>query len=173
MSEFDTNPLGFILTEGTKFVQELLPGWAPPDICHPYLREYNLLELFAHIRAGDQIMVQAISGHWHHGLFVGEQLVRGKRLQAVVDVWGPNQEPSTISIRSYETFMANGHGFGKAKYPQGEALPHEDSKKLALMLAETATRHKLSYNAATQNCEHVVTLCRIGMGEGVQGRIKF
>ena len=158
-------PIAYILTAATAFVQKLLPNWTPPDLKHPYATvcDYdNPLDMLADIKPGAQIMVRDASGYSHHGIYVGRQsLEPGRRATfAVVDVWGPDKQRATVSLRPYHDFVANGTCFAEACYPDGTALDQALSADIALAMAHHAKSTAFVYDAAFNNCEHFATMCR-------------
>lgn len=78
MSETNTNPFGFIQSEGIKLIKGLVPNWVPTDLCHPHAHSFTgLIELIMNIQPGEQIMVRGsgISDLWHHAIFMGELFI--------------------------------------------------------------------------------------------------
>ena len=152
--------LDILLSTGIKVLSTLVPGWQPPVLAHPHAVPYTtLLRLRDNIVPGDQVMVMAPSGYSHHGIYVGMQSVGGEVVSAVVDFWGEgNKGSASIGVRSLDDFAIGAAGFAKAKYPQGAALPHELSARIALAWVCLADVN--NYNLALNNCEVFATICR-------------
>ena len=109
------------------------PGCEPPVLAHPHAVAYeSAIDMLYDIVPGDQVMVMAPSGYYHHCIFVGKQRVAGIDRSAVVDFWGDSKERARIGMRSFRDFVLGAVGFAKADYPQGAALQHEMSARLAL-----------------------------------------
>lgn len=160
------DPLASYLTFSIDLTKNMLPDWTPPDLNQPYANPEPYeggYAMLGELKPGAQIMVNNPSGYRHHGIFVGQQVVTpGKRaVPAVVDVWGfPSKEHATISLRSYEDFVADGTSFAEALYPPGAALDQTHSALIAIELAKNAKGVTFVYNAAFNNCEHFATMCR-------------
>jgi hypothetical protein len=152
--------LDILLSTGINVLSTLVPGWQPPVLAHPHAVPYKtLLRLRDNIVPGDQVMALAPSGYSHHGIYVGMQSVGGEVVSAVVDFWGEgNKDSASIGVRSLDDFAIGAAGFAKAKYPQGAALPHELSARLALAWVDA--RVVSNYNLALNNCEVFATICR-------------
>jgi hypothetical protein len=153
--------LDLLLATGIQVLTRLVPGWQPPLLKHPYAVAYDSAQdLQGDIVPGDQIMVMAPSGYYHHGIYVGKQQVEGTVRPAVVDFWGESKEGATIGVRSLTAFVSGAAGFAKADYPPGAALEHELSARLALAWADANKVKPANYNIALRNCEVFATICR-------------
>ena len=158
-----------LLSTGIEVLTRLVPGWEPPKLAHPHAVAYDSavdLMLMGDIVPGDQVMVMAPSGYYHHGIFVGKQRVDGIDRPAVVDFWGLSKEHATIGVRSLTDFVRGAAGFAKADYPQGAAFEHELSASVALAWVESEKTKRTIYNVALQNCEVFATICRCGRCAG-------
>jgi hypothetical protein len=159
--------LDLIVSTGVSVISSLLPSWKPPKLEHPYAEKYaSGFKLHYELEDGDQIMVQASSGYWHHAIFVGQQrFVNSKGhdvyVPAVVDFWGPgDKETANIDVRAFSDFEAGAHGWAKAKYPEGMAVDAEMSAKVALAYVEYVKKHPNKYHVVQRNCEVFATFCR-------------
>ena len=154
--------LDILLTAGIRMLTCMVPGWEPPKLDHPHAESYmDALALLDDIEPGDQVMVMATSGYFHHGVYVGKQDVAGKFRHAVVDFWGlGSKECATIGVRSFHDFVHGAAGFAKAHYPPGAALPHQLSARLALAWVDAEKANPTIYNIALENCEVFATICR-------------
>jgi hypothetical protein len=153
--------LDLLLSTGVQVLTCLVPGWEPPLLAHPHAVAYeSAVDLMGDIVPGDQVMVLAPSGYYHHGIFVGKQHVAGINRPAVVDFWGESKERAAIGVRSLSDFVRGAGAFAKADYPQGAALPQELSARLALAWADADKLKTTSYNLVLQNCEVFATMCR-------------
>eukprot|EP00798_Chlamydomonas_sp_ICE-L_P003631 gene3631-13715_t len=134
--------LDLLLSVGIHVLTRLVPDWKPPLLAHPHAEPYlSAVDLMGDIVPGDQIMVMAPSGYYHHGIYVGKQSVAGTFRPAVVDFWA---------------------GFAKAKYPSGKALQHDQSARFALAWVEEDKLNPSNYNLALKNCEIFAAICRCG-----------
>ena len=159
--------LDMLLTGGIEVLTRLVPGWEPPVLEHPYAVPYdNTVDLMDGIVPGDQMMVKTSSGYYHHGIFVGKQIVAGTYRSAVVDFWGEDKDGAAIGMRSFSDFVGGAAGFAKAGYPQGAALEHELSARMALAWADAEKAKRTIYNIALKNCEVFATICRCGRYAG-------
>lgn len=159
----DANLLGKVLTLGKEVLRTLNPDWKAPDLIHPGAKIYvDAVDMLDHIKPGDQIAVLSSAEYWHHGIYVGKQVIEGAKIRAVVDAWGSNKEASTISVRSYQKFTSGAKGYAKIEYKEEEALSHKECLKTALGLVEAARNAGFEYNALRNNCDHVATGCRTG-----------
>jgi hypothetical protein len=165
--------LDILLTAGVELLTRLVPDWVPPALAHPHAEPYDsLIDMLGDIVPGDQVMVKAASGYYHHGIFVGKQNVAGTYRFAVVDFWGEDKEDAAIgvpqvpSVRSLSDFGRGAAGFAKANYPKGTALEHERSVALALAWVESEKTKRTIYNVALKNCEVFATICRCGRYAG-------
>jgi hypothetical protein len=150
-----------LLSAGCELLTRIVPGWETPNLEHPYAEAYDsVVDLQGDIVPGDQVMVKAPSGYYHHGIFVGKQHVGGKFRVAVVDFRGADKESATIGVRTFHDFVNGATVFAKANYPQGAALQHESSARLALAWAEAEKEKPTAYNLALNNCEVFATMCR-------------
>lgn len=157
------NTLDLLLSTGIQVLTLLVPDWEPPVLAHPHAVPYDsLVDMMDDIVPGDQVMVKATSGYYHHGIFVGKQNVAGTYRSAVVDFWGENKEDAAIDVRSLNDFVRGAAGFAKADYPQGAALERELSARMALAWAESEKTKRTMYNVALKNCEVFATICRCG-----------
>lgn len=158
--------LDIVLTGGIELLKLLVPDWEPPVLEHPNAVQYkSLVQLLYDIVPGDQVMVKAVSGYYHHGIFVGKQNVEGTSGPAVVDFWGGfllDKEDAAIGVRTLDDFGAGATGFAKADYPQGAALEHEQSVIVAMKWVEREQMKRTIYNVALKNCEVFATICRCG-----------
>ena len=151
--------LDILLSTGTEVLTRLVPGWQPPVLEHPHAVLYDgVVDLHDNIVPGDQVMVKAPSGYYHHGIYVGMQSVAGILRSAVVDFWGDSKESASIGVCSLADFTRGAAGFAKADYPQDAALPHTLSARLALAWAEAGT--PTTYNLLLNKCEVFATICR-------------
>lgn len=159
--------LDMLLTGGIEMLTRLVPDWQPPVLAHPYAKPYNSpVHLLDNIVPGDQVMVKATSGYYHHGIFVGKQNVEGEYRSAVVDFWGDDKEDAAIGVRSLDDFVCGAAGLAKADYPHGSALEHELSARVALAWVESEKTKRTIYNVALKNCEVFATICRCGRCAG-------
>lgn len=166
-AEQQQSTLDFILSGFLKVASVLLPDWKPPVLEHPFAKHYvDGFKLLDNIIPGDQIMVRAVSGYWHHGIYVGKQPFQDvtgepRLMEAVVDFWGVDKENSNIATRPFSDFVSGGATmFAKADYPEGAAFPKDLSAKLALAYACYFHDHPTSYHLLLNNCEIFATMCR-------------
>ncbi len=153
--------LDTLLSTGIRVITCMVPDWEPPRLDHPHAEKYmSPVGLLDDIEPGDQVMVMATSGYFHHGIYVGKQDVAGRSRHAVVDFWGLTKEQATIGVRSFDDFVRGAAGFAKANYPQGAALPHHLSARLALAWVDAEKANPTPYNIALKNCEVFATICR-------------
>jgi hypothetical protein len=153
--------LDLLLIGGIEVLTRLVPDWEPPVLAHPHAVPYDsLVDLIDDIVPGDQVMVKALSGYYHHGIFVGKQNVAGTYRSAVVDFWGDDKEDAAIGVRSLNDFVRGAAGFAKADYPHGAAHERELSARVALAWVESEKRKRTIYNVALKNCEVFATICR-------------
>ena len=158
--------LDLILSTCIAVISRLVPDWQPPNLEHPFAKRYaDALEMRDDIVPGDQIMVMAPSGYWHHGIYVGEQRVDGSLVAAVVDFWGEgaDKERCRIAVRRYSKFAAGAAGCAKAAYPPGAALEQSVSAQLAVAFAEHVSAQEnnpIQYDLVLRNCEVFATICR-------------
>lgn len=157
------NTLDLLLSTCIQVLTLLVPDWEPPVLDHPHAVPYdNLVDFIGDIKPGDQVMVKATSGYYHHGIFVGKQNVGGTYRYAVVDFWGEEKEDATIGVRSLNDFVKGATEFAKADYPHGMALKRKLSARVALAWVESEKKKRTIYNVALKNCEVFATICRCG-----------
>lgn len=121
MSAPQQDLLTSLLPEVHTLIKRQLPDWTPPDRNkHPYANLKRYTDPYAMLvklmdKPGIQIVADDASGYGHHGIFVGQQVVKqgGKDVPAVVDVWGHSKEKTTISLRPYDDFIANSSLFAE------------------------------------------------------------
>ena len=153
--------LDLLLSIGSQVLTLLVPGWQPSKLAHVHPVAYkSAVDMLDGIVPGDQVMVMALSGYYHHGIFVGKQHVAGSDRFAVVDFWGESKKGATIGVRTFSDFVQGATGFAKADYPQGEAFQHELSASLALAWVEAAKLKPPTYNLLLKKCEVFATICR-------------
>lgn len=161
------NTLDLLLSTGIQVLSLLVPDWEPPVLVHPHAVPYDsLVDFIDDIEPGDQVMVKATSGYYHHGIFVGKQNVGGTYRSAVVDFWGDEKENSAIGVRSLNDFVCGAVAFAKADYPHGMALERKLSARVALAWVESEKTKRTIYNVALNNCEVFATICRCGWCAG-------
>lgn len=162
----EQSTLGLILSTGIQVVKLVVPNWQPPNLDHPYAKSYDsAILMMENIEVGDQIMVKANDGYWHHGIYVGMREMpdnkgRNKLRYAVVDFWGEDKEDASITMRPYDDFVRGAMGWAKAKYPKGTALEQPMSAELAIAWVDYVKQHPVTYNVALCNCEIFATFCR-------------
>lgn len=153
--------LDLLLSTGIEVLTRLVPGWEPPELAHPHAVAYeSAVDLLGDIVAGDHVAVMVPGGYYHHGIFVGKQRVAGIDRPAVVDFWGESKKTANIGVRSLADFVRGATTIVKADYPQGAALPHELSARLALAWVDAHKLKTTSYNVAMTKCEVFATMCR-------------
>jgi len=158
--------LDIILTTGINVISRLVPGWEPPVLEHPYAVSYSDSgEMMVDIVVGDQIMVKAPSGYWHHGIYVGNKRMLDcngykQNVAVVVDFWGEDKERCNITARMYRDFAKGAVGWAKAEYPKGAAIKRSLSARLAIEFADHAKENPFTYNLVLSNCEVFATICR-------------
>lgn len=106
---------------------------------------------------GDHIKVRRFGLLYaHHGIDLGD----GR----VVHFGEPGKDmpQAVVRVTSLEAFLKGGQAVVVA-YPPGQALPPEESVRLAL--AEVGRR---GYNLAFNNCEHFATYCKTGRKDSRQ-----
>ena len=161
------NTLDLLLSTGIQVLTLLVPDLEPPMLAHPYAVPYDsLVDFIGEIKPGDQVMVKATSGYYHHGIFVGKQNVGGTYRYAVVDFWGEGKDAAAIGVRSLHDFVCGAAAFAKADYPHGMALERELSASMALAWVESEKTKHTIYNVALKNCEVFATICRCGRCAG-------